>query len=228
MREGLPVAIGRLLFDPPSALCHNVLAPMQQVPRLEDLIREYTTRRAELDAHGVYFLRDITDEQAEAFSKAILIMSATRSGRPDLPITVFVNSGGGSVGAGLAVIEMINRMRRQFGVVINTAVTGYAYSMGAIVVQAGDQRTMGKLSTMMLHAGTWILTGDAEKIFQDYHKLATHYEEVVSDLFARRTKKHDAAWWKEFVYSGRERFLSAAECLELGLVDEVIDLPLPA
>ncbi len=199
---------------------------MQQVPRLEDLIREYTARRAELDAHGVYFLRDITDEQAEHFSKALLIMASQRAGRPDLPITIYVNSGGGSVGAGLAMMEMIFRMKRQYRIVVNTAVTGYAYSMGAIVVQAGDRRSMGRLSTMMLHAGTWVITGEADKIFRDYHKLATHYEQVICDLFARRTGRHNAGWWREFIYSGHERFLTAQECLELGLVDDILELPL--
>ncbi len=194
---------------------------MQQMPRLEHLIQEYAARRAELDAHGVYFLREITDEQAENFSKTMLIMAAQRAGRADHPITIYVNSGGGAVGAGIAIIEMMNRMREQYQVVIKTVVTGYAYSMGAIIVQAGDHRAMGKLSTMMLHSGSWVLTGDADKIFHDYQKLATHYEDVISDLFAHRTQKHDAAWWRDYIYSGHERFLSAAECLELGLIDEI-------
>ena len=202
-----------------------MLSHSMEVPRLEDLIREYVARKAELDARGVYFLRDITDEQAERFSKALLIMASERAGRADAPITIFVNSGGGSLGAGLAMMEMIFRMKRQYQVKVQTIVTGYAYSMGAIVVQAGDRRSMGKLSTMMLHGGTWVLTGEADKIFHDYQKLAMHYETMVSELFANRTGKHDAAWWREFIYSGHDRFLTAQECLDLGLVDEVLDVP---
>ncbi len=197
-----------------------------QVPRLEDLIREYTARKVELDARGVYFLRDITDEQAERFSKALLIMASERAGRPDAPITIYINSGGGSVGAGLAMMEMIYRMRQQYEAKVHTIVTGYAYSMGAIVVQAGDRRSMGRLSTMMLHGGTWILTGEADKIFHDYHKLAVHYEAMISELFATRSGKHDANWWREFIYSGHDRFLTAQECLDLGLVDDLLDNPL--
>ena len=48
---------------------------MQQIPRIEDLIREYAARKAELDARGVYFLRDINDQQAEFFSKAMVVMA---------------------------------------------------------------------------------------------------------------------------------------------------------
>jgi len=200
---------------------------MQQVPRIEDLIREYTARKAELDTRGVYFLRDINDQQAELFAKALVVMASMREGRSDAPITVYINSGGGSVGAGLAMMEMMYRVKRQYGVRIHTVVTGYAYSMGAIIVQAGDWRSMGTLSTMMLHGGTWLLVGEDDKIFRDYQKLAMHYQQIIAELFARRTGLYDPQWWREFIYSGRDRFLTAQECLELKLIDEVTDIPPP-
>ncbi len=40
-----------------------------------------------------------------------------------------------------------------------------------------------------------------------------------------RAGRQDAAWWRRFIYSGRDRFLGPAECLELGLIDAVVDLP---
>jgi ATP-dependent protease ClpP protease subunit len=79
------------------------------------------------------------------------------------------------VGDGLAMMEMINRMRRRFDVRIDTVVLGYAYSMGAIVSQTGDHRSIGRSGTLML------------------------------------------SW------SGRERFLEPDECLELGLVVEILE-----
>ena len=194
-----------------------------QVPRLEDLMREYTARKFELDVHGVYFLRDITDAQAEAFAKAMIILGAARANRPDAPITIYINSGGGSVGAGLAIMEMIARAKREYNVQVDTVVTGYAYSMGAVVAQGGDKRVMGSLSTMMLHGGSILVAGDVEKVFRDYQKLEAQYRKLICDIFACRTGLHDAAWWQRFIYSGRDRFLSAQECLELGLVDEVAD-----
>ncbi|MGI5836178.1 MAG: ATP-dependent Clp protease proteolytic subunit [Chloroflexota bacterium] len=193
---------------------------MQPV-RLEDLLSEYTARRRELDLQGAYFLGDINEEEAERFCKALLIMSIARESDRSRPITVYINSGGGSVGAGLAMMEMMYKVKRDYGVVVNTVVTGYAYSMGAIILQAGDMRSMGELSTLMLHSGSWILSGEDEKIFKDYLKLAEHYKTIVCDLFARRTGKYDPKWWKRFIYSGRDKFLNAKECLELGLVDEI-------
>ena len=111
---------------------------MQPV-RLEDLLSEYTARRRELDLQGAYFLGDINEEEAERFCKALLIMSIARESDRSRPITVYINSGGGSVGAGLAMMEMMYRSNG-ISVVVNTVVTSYAYSMGAIILQAGDMR----------------------------------------------------------------------------------------
>jgi len=196
--------------------------------RLEDLIAEQQARRQELDRHGLYFIGDITDEQAEHFSKTLLLMSMERQGNPNAPITLYINSGGGSVGAGLAMMQMMDEVRRLYAVKINTIITGYAYSMGAIVFQAGDQRTMGVYSTMMLHSSSWTLSGQDEQIFQDYAKLADHFRKLVANLFARRTGLHTPRWWANYIYSGHDRFLSAAECLKLHLVDEVPGLNAPA
>lgn len=192
-----------------------------QVPPIEELLHAFAARRAELDKQGAYFLCDINDEEAERFSKAMLLMASERQGFPNARLNIFINSGGGSVGAGFAAMEMVYKVKREYGVKINTIITGYAYSMGAVVFQAGDHRTMGYFSTMMLHSSTWIVSGEDQRIFKDYEKLSTHYQTIIGELFARRTGKHTPAWWRRFIYSGRERFLSAQECLKLGLVDEV-------
>lgn len=194
-----------------------------RVPDLGSLLAEAQARRMALDATGVYFVTDIDPAHAEDFAKTLLLMSIPRAGRHDQPITVFINSGGGSVGDGLAMMEVINRMRRQYDVRIDTAVLGYAYSMGAIVSQAGDHRSIGRFGTLMLHSSSWMLSGEDERIFKDYQMLSEHYQATVAGLFAKRTGHRDAAWWRRFIYSGRDRFLGPDECLELGLVDEIIE-----
>jgi ATP-dependent protease ClpP protease subunit len=120
---------------------------------------------------------------------------------------------------------MIYHVKRVHRVTVNVHVTGAAYSMGAVLTQAADHRSMGSLSTMMLHSSQWMLSGEDEKIFRDYQKLAEHYQNVTSQIFAHRTGRQDARWWRRFIYSGRDRFLGADECLELGLVDEVTTRP---
>ncbi|MFI5254559.1 MAG: ATP-dependent Clp protease proteolytic subunit [Candidatus Limnocylindrales bacterium] len=193
------------------------------IPDLGALVQEAQARRMALEASGVYFIGDIDPPHAEDLFRSLLLMSAAREGRADEPIKLYINSGGGSLGDGLAMMEFINRMRREHRVRIDTAVLGYAYSMGAIVCQAGDHRTIGRFGTLMLHSTSWILSGDDERIFKDYQRLAEHYQLIVAQLFAARTGHRDPAWWRRFIWSGRDRFLGPDECLELGLVDEVID-----
>ena len=113
------------------------------------------------------------------------------------------------MGAGLAMTEMMHRVKRDFGIRIRTVITGYAYSMGAILVQAGDCGVMGKFSTLMLHSGSWMLAGEDARVFEDYKKLPDHYKALVGGLFADRTGSHDVRWWIRYIYSGHDRFLTA-------------------
>lgn len=193
---------------------------------LTQFIQMTLERQRYLEANGIVFLGEITDQAAERFGQGLVSMAVEREGRPDKPITVYINSGGGSVGAGLAMMQMIYRMRTLYQVTINTVVTGYAYSMGAIVFQAGDKRLIGSFSTLMLHSPQWELSGSDQRIFSDFAILARHYKNLVSNIFAQRSGKHDAKWWEHFIYSGRDRFLTAEESIELGLADEIYGLQL--
>jgi ATP-dependent Clp protease protease subunit len=193
---------------------------------LSDLIARSIERARNLEASGIYFLGDINDQTAEHMGQALTSMAVQREGDASQPITVYINSGGGAIGAGLAMMQMIYRLRTLYKVTINTVVTGYGYSMGAVVFQAGDRRLMGSFSTLMLHSPQWYLTGDDQKVFNDYALLARHYKSLVSNIFAQRTGKHDPAWWESYIYSGRDRFLTAEECRTLGLADEIYGLQL--
>jgi ATP-dependent Clp protease protease subunit len=190
---------------------------------LDQLVLNSMRQRRELEAAGYYFLGDIDDQSAQRFSESLLLMAIARRADPSSPITVYINSGGGSVGSGIAIMEMIFKTRADYGVTINTVVTGFAYSMGAIVFQAGDRRLMGSYSTLMLHSPQWFIAGSDQRIFTDYAVLADHYKNLVANLFAQRTGKHDSTWWLEFIYSGRDRFLTARECIDLGLADGLYD-----
>src|SRR5690348_12860101 len=190
---------------------------------LDQLVLNAFRERRELEAAGFCFIGDIDDPAAQRFCQTIALMAIARRDALDNPITVYINSGGGSVGAGIAMMEMIYKMRADYGVKINTIVTGFAYSMGAIVFQAGDTRRMGSYSTLMLHSPHWFLTGSDQQVFTDYAVLADHYKNLVANLFATRTGRHDAAWWLDFIYSGRDRFLTARECIALNLADSLYD-----
>jgi ATP-dependent protease ClpP protease subunit len=195
---------------------------------LNDLLNS-ANRRAALDRLATYFIGDITLEEAENFSKTMWIIAQSRVDimRPeDKAITIFVNSLGGDVPAGFAIMEMVNRLRREYQIPVTMIVTGVAYSMAAVILQSASHRIMGELSTLMLHSPSWVLAGKDSQIFQDYEHLADGYKRKIGQIFAQRTGYKTADWWSKFIYSERDRFLTAEECLKLGLVDKVTPIVL--
>lgn len=173
-------------------------------------------------ATGTYYLfKTIDDAEAERFCATLWAMASALVQVPGSRITVLINSGGGSVGAGFAMIEMMYKVKRELGIPVDTVVLGYAYSKGATIFQAGDQRRMGYFSTMMLHSSSWKVSGRDSEVFTDLKRLSDLYQGMTAELFFRRTGFRSRQWWQRFIYSGKERYLSAQECLKLGLVDEV-------
>jgi len=187
-------------------------------------LMETANRRAALDRLATYFIGDLTPEEAENFSKTMWIIAQSRIDivRPeDKAITIFINSNGGDVSAGFAIMEMVYRLRREYKIPVTMIVTGVAYSMSAVVLQAASHRVMGELSTLMLHSPSWVLAGKDAQIFQDYERLADGYKRLIGRIFAERTGYKTPEWWIKFIYSERDRFLGAQECVTMGLVDEV-------
>ncbi|MBI2172397.1 MAG: ATP-dependent Clp protease proteolytic subunit [Chloroflexi bacterium] len=178
--------------------------------------------RALPEAAGTYYLfKEIDNAEAQQFCGSLWGMATALVRVPGSRITVLINSGGGSVGAGFAMIEMMYKVKRELGIPVDTVVLGYAYSMGATIFQAGDHRRMGYFSTMMLHSSSWQVSGRDSEVFTDLKKLSDLYQQMTAELFFRRTELHSQQWWRRFIYSGNQRYLSAQECLKLGLVDEV-------
>jgi len=168
-----------------------------------------------------YLFRDIDNGEAERFCATLWSAANSLVQVPGSRIVVLINSGGGAVGAGFAMIEMMYKVKRELGVPVDTIILGYAYSMGAVLFQAGDHRSMGYFSTMMLHSASWQVSGRDSTVFTDLKKLSDLYQRITADLFYRRTGFRSKEWWRRFIYSDKERYLSPQECLKLGLVDEV-------
>jgi ATP-dependent protease ClpP protease subunit len=185
-------------------------------------------RRAALDKLNTFFLGPITADEAERLNKTLYIFASQRhqqfqeQGHIDsTPFTIFLDSPGGDVDAGLAVMNMVFRVQRDFGYPVHMIVLGMAYSMAVIVLQSATRRVMEPFATMLVHEPSWTLSGKQEVIFRDYEKLATGYRHNLAAFFAQRTGKHDPGWWERFLYSREERFLFPTECMELGLIDEI-------
>lgn len=141
--------------------------------------------------------------------------------RPDpdeKPFTIEICSPGGSVLQGFALIDYIRALRAE-GHKINTVGLGWVASMAAVLLQAGEKRTIGKNSWLMVHEVQSEATGALSEM-DDHSKLMKRFNDRLYDLLSerstltrkeieRRAKRRD--WW-----------LDADEALQAGFVDEIV------
>jgi ATP-dependent Clp protease protease subunit len=135
---------------------------------------------------------------------------------PDKDISLYVNSPGGSVTAGLAIYDTIQFLKPK----VSTFCIGQAASMGAVLLTAGatGKRFALPNARIMIHQ-PW---GGAEGTASDIHiqaKEILRMKENLSMILAKHTKQPLEKVIKD---SDRDFFMSAQEAKEYGLVDEVV------
>lgn len=175
----------------------------------------------ELDDGVVYVFNDINEMtlfDIVARFRAIIKYRETPlyKGEWDAPITVLINSPGGSVCDMLAIIDYM----QTFNVPINTVCRGIAYSAAAVILACGTgMRAASKRSSIMFHQTSNYLEGK----FNDV-KASLAFTQVIEqdmyELLASRTKQTDPNWWKEKMKT--DFFLSADEALKLGVIDSIV------
>jgi len=147
----------------------------------------------------------------------LLFLAAENSERE---INLYISSHGGAVDAGLAIYDTM----RHLNCPIATTCVGYAASFGTVLLMAGDKGLRRALPHARIHMHQPLiqggLAGQATDI--DIHaREILHTRDVLNGLFAHHTGqsveriKHDTE---------RDFYMSAAEAVEYGLIDEVMQL----
>jgi ATP-dependent Clp protease protease subunit len=153
---------------------------------------------------------EVDNAMAERLIKNIHILE----GMSREPITVIINSPGGSVVDGYAMFDIIDASScRMTGVV-----TGEASSMAALVLQAFDYRKAYRNAVFVLHDGSDELKG----VIRDVEKAAEYMrsDRLKQYEILEGTTNHDRYFWSRKL--SHDLYLTAHQALELGLIDEVI------
>lgn len=164
------------------------------------------------------FTTAVTDSSVDQFSLWLL---ERRLLKPGEPVTLNIYSPGGSVFAGFVMMDAM-REARDAGVEITAKVSGYAASMGGIILQAATTRLIGKESYLMLHEVSQGMFGgfklselaDEKDLTERLTKQSMKWYADRSggkysvDQLLAKVKKFD--WW-----------VNAEEALEAGFVDGV-------
>lgn len=136
---------------------------------------------------------------------------------PDKDISLYINSPGGSVSAGMAIYDTMNFIKCD----VSTMCVGMAASMGAFLLSSGAKGKRFALpnSEIMIHQPLGGMQGQASdiKIHAD-HILRTR--EKLNTILAANTGKSVE---QIALDTERDNFLSAAAACEYGLIDKVLE-----
>jgi ATP-dependent Clp protease protease subunit len=138
---------------------------------------------------------------------------------PEKAITLYINSPGGSVTAGLAIYDTMSYIRSP----VSTVCVGQAASMGSLLLCGGEKGKRFCLpnSSIMVHQPSGGYSGQASDI-------AIHAKEIIrvrgklNEIFRKHlTKVHTIDEIEKLME--RDKFLSAEEALDMGIVDEILE-----
>ena len=156
----------------------------------------------------------VNDEVANAVVAQLLFLNTDD---PHADVHLYINSPGGSVTAGLAIYDTMQYINCD----VATYCIGQAASMGAVLLTAG---TAGKRfalpnARVMIHQPHGGMEGTAEEIMI-HAKEFINIKAKLNQIMIRHTG-HDLARIEQD--TDRDRFMSAAEAKEYGIIDGVIE-----
>lgn len=166
-----------------------------------------------LDDNIIMLDGDVTDESASLCVAQLLYLSAKDDAKD---INMYINSPGGSVSAGLAIIDTMNLIPND----VNTIATGLAASMGAMILLSGTKGKRNALphAEVMIHQPLGGAQGQATDIaIRANHILRTR--ETLYSMMSDATGK-DIDEIAEACE--RDNFLTAEEARDFGLIDHII------
>jgi ATP-dependent Clp protease protease subunit len=163
----------------------------------------------------VIFLVGVVNDQTANLVVAQLLF--LESENPDKDVSLYINSPGGSVSAGLSIFDTMNFIKPD----VSTLCMGMAASMGAFLLAAGTKGKRNALpnSRIMIHQPSGGAQGQATDIEIQAREILKLRESLNSILAERTGQSLD----KIKNDSERDFFMSAAEAQAYGLVDKVID-----
>jgi ATP-dependent Clp protease protease subunit len=161
----------------------------------------------------VFLATEVDDTSANLIIAQLLFLE---SDDPDREITLYINSPGGLVSAGLAIYDTMQYIRCP----VATVCVGQAASMGAVLLAAGEPGRRRALanSRVMIHQPLGGFQGQATDI-EIHAREALAVRKKLNEILAHHTGQPVARVHDD---TERDRFLSAQEAKDYGLVDHVV------
>jgi ATP-dependent Clp endopeptidase proteolytic subunit ClpP len=190
---------------------------------LEDTQRK-TARAKWADDYEDRTYRFLSAVADDSVSRCIKQLDAWHREDAACAMTIVFDSPGGSVIPGFHLFDHILMLRESHR--IDTLTRGYAASMGGILLQAGEKRSMGPNAVLMIHEVSFGAQGKIGDV-EDTTEFAKLLWDRGLDIFADRCQRADKATRRLTRRSLESRskrknwWIKATDALAYGLVDEV-------
>ena len=130
------------------------------------------------------------------------------------PIQLFINSYGGSVYDGLALIDVIKRSKTP----VHTVCIGSCMSMALWVWLSGAKRFVGESATLMFHDVSLFAYDKTEGIKQELNEMIRLQEMLVSEIVGKSMIKEETL--RDYISRKAEWYIPATEAITLKLADK--------
>ena len=176
--------------------------------------RAYDIYSRLLKERVIFLVGPINDQMANLVVAQLLFLE---SENPDKDISLYINSPGGSVSAGLAIYDTMQFIKPD----VSTLCTGLAASMGAFLLAAGSKGKRFSLpnSRIMIHQPLGGVQGQASDI-EIHAREILFLRERLNAILAKQTGQPEEKIAKD---TDRDNFLSAEDAVSYGLIDRVLE-----
>src|SRR3989338_4703314 len=194
------------------SVINNNLVPMvvEKGPMGE---RAYDIFSRLLKERIIFVTGPIHDDMANLIVAQLLFLEAED---PKKDISLYINSPGGSISAGLAILDTMNHVKPS----ISTMCVGMAASMGAVILSAGDKGKRFALpnSEIMIHQPLGGAEGQASDIEISAKRIIKN-REVLNKILAKNSGQPLSRIEKD---ADRDFFMNAEEAKKYGIIDKIL------
>lgn len=166
-----------------------------------------------LESRVIHLVGEVTDEMAASVVAQLLHLASLS----DDDISLYINSPGGSVSAGLAIYDTMQFIKPD----VSTVCLGRAASMGAVILSGGakGKRVVLPHSEVMIHQPSGGMTGQAsEMLIAAEHIKQT--KEILNEILSENCSQD---YDKVVQDTERDCWMRAGEAVEYGVADYVLN-----
>ena len=162
----------------------------------------------------IFLGEEVTDVSANLIVSQLLFLESEDPGKD---ISLYINSPGGSVSAGLAIYDTMNYIKCD----VSTICMGMAASMGAFLLAGGTKGKRFALpnSTIMIHQPSGGAQGQATDIKIVADRIIQTKKQL-NEILAANTGQPLS---KIEIDTERDNYMSAKDAMEYGLIDQVVE-----